>query len=107
MKTVFALLLLAIAGAAMAVTDLELKQAFAKAQKKGAVAVYEDRCGGNSTLYFPGGTASNIARTALALSALGAARADHGDDNAGCSADLHEGDTRLLELYPDGTVKAH
>lgn len=106
MKMISGVLLL-IGGitAAHAATDQEIKRAFDQAQKKGAVAVVENRCGGNSSLYFPGATKAGIAKTAAALSALGAMKID--GDNNGCAAGMHEGDTQVLELYPDGSVKAH
>ena len=97
-------LLLAASAAAHAATEQELKQAFEKAQKKGAVAVYEQRCGGTSTMYYPSATPASIAKTAAALAALAAS--GKGDSPADCAAGQHDGESRVLELYPDGTVKA-
>ena len=100
-------LLLLIGGitTAQAATDQEIKKAFEQAQKKGAVAVVENRCGGNSSVYFPGATKQGIAKTSAALAALAAMKVDDGND--GCAAGMRPGDSQVLELYPDGTVKAH
>jgi hypothetical protein len=100
-----AALLIGVVTAAHAATDAEIKKAFAQAQKKGAVAVMENRCGGNTSVYFPGGTKESIAKTSAALAALATMKVDDGSD--GCAAGMHPGDSQVLELYPDGTVKAH
>ena len=100
-----AILLTAWTAAAPAATDADIKRAFAQAQKKGAVAVMQERCGSPTSVYFPGADAASIARTAAALSALAASKKD-AEDASECSGGLHEGETRMLELYPDGTVKA-
>jgi hypothetical protein len=85
MRPIAALALLAAVTTAQAATEQEIRKAFEQAQKKGAVAVMTERCGAPSSVYFPNATAEGIARTAAAL---------------------REGETRMLELYPDGTVKA-
>jgi len=97
-------LLLAALTTAQAATEQEVRKAFEQAQKKGAVAVMTERCGAPSSVYFPNATAEGIARTAAALAALAASKKDAAND--GCPAGLREGETRMLELYPDGTVKA-
>jgi hypothetical protein len=90
---------------AQAATEADLKAAFAKAQKKGAVAVVEERCGGPSTVYFPGSTKESLLKTSAALAAMAATR-PQGSDPA-CEGGMRTGDIQVLELYPDGTVKAH
>ena len=104
MKAFVVATLLVAAAAAQAATDQEIRQAFEKAQKKGAVAVMTERCGAPSSVYFPNATAASLAKTAAALSALAASKED-GDDPEGCRAGMQPGETRMLELYPDGTVK--
>jgi hypothetical protein len=91
---------------AEAATPQEIEKAFGQAQKKGAVAVYEERCGGNSSLHFTGSTAAQIAKTAAALAAFSAANGGGVQEGSGCAGGMHPGDSRILELYPDGTVKS-
>ena len=105
MKILAGIVLFAGWTAAHAATEAEIQRAFAQAQKKGAVAVMEERCGGTTSVYFPGATVESMAKTSAALTALAASRKDSTDPGE-CSAGLHQGDARLLELYPDGTVKA-
>src|SRR5690349_24783694 len=102
MKIAAVVVLGCLSATAQAATEQEVRQAFEKAQKKGAVAVYEDRCGGMDSVYFPGGSA---AKTAIAMSALAMAQ-EHGKDEQGCAAGLQPGQSQILELYPDGTIKA-
>ena len=85
-------------------TEQDVRKAFEQAQRKGAVAVMTERCGAPSSVYFPGASAKDIAKTAAALAALAASQKDAAND--GCPAGLREGETRMLELYPDGSVKA-
>ena len=104
MKSISVVVLLALlSAAAQAATEQEIKQAFEKAQKKGAVAVYEDRCGGMDSVYFPGASA---AKTAVAMSALATVQLRQGADQD-CPTGLQPGQSQILDLYPDGTVKAH
>lgn len=97
------LLLLACAATAGAATEAEIRRAFEQAQKKGAVAVYEERCGGNNTIHFSGSTAEQIAKVSAALTAMAASR--DREAATGCSGGLQAGESRFLDLYPDGTVK--
>lgn len=92
--------LLAVSAVAGAATEQEIRQAFEKAQKKGAVAVYKESCGGFDSVYFPG---AGVAKTVAAMSALVALQQRAG--TTGCPAGMQPGDSRILELYPDGTVK--
>jgi len=104
MKTITAALcaiLLAAPAAAFAGTEQDIRQAFDSAQKKGAVAVYKETCDGFDTVYFPDG---NIAKTVAAMSALVALQQQAGTTR--CPAGMQPGESRFLELYPDGTVKA-
>lgn len=101
-----ALPLLACAPAVLAATEAQIEAAFAQAQKKGAVAVVDQRCGtGFSSVYFPNAGARSLAKTAAALGALAAVKADDAGPGDGCAPGMHEGDSRLLELYPDGSVR--
>ena len=90
---------------AHAATQEEIKKAFDQAQKKGAVAVYEERCGSMSSIYFEGSKPGSIAKTVAAMSAL-AAQYEREGSNHGCAGGLEPGQSQMLELYPDGSVKA-
>ena len=107
MKTLSAMLLACLTTTALAATEKEIRAAFEKAQKKGAVAVMEERCGGQTTVSFPGATAEGIAKTAAALAALAAVKPNNPEPAPHCSGGLHENEVRTLDLYPDGTVKPH
>lgn len=92
-------------GVALAASSTELEAVFAKATKKGASAVYHDRCKADGTssggLVFNDNSMMGLVKAMGAL-ATAVAIKDHGD---GCSAGLLPGQERYYEIYPDGSVK--
>lgn len=92
---------------AIAASSSEIEQAFARAQKHGAVAVYHDRCRGDGTS--AGGVVfedNSVAGLAKVLGALAAQAAIRDQETGGaCSAGMQPGQERYYEIFPDGSIK--